>query len=136
MVKWASDVSESMHRDSGGASSTGTFVVPSTRPTPEATSASAADSETLSRRWAHRASGPPNGPVTFTDVTERDRFFEGNPWYLLGLLAVGLAALARGQVWVVVISLAVAGVVIGAWYPIWRWRKNSRMREAKPSKKR
>jgi len=50
-------------------------------------------------------------------VAERDRFFEGNPWYLLGLLAVSFAALARGEVWVVVIALAVAGVVIGVWYP-------------------
>ena len=80
--------------------------------------------------------GSANATITFACVAERDRFFEGNPWYLLGLLAAILAALARGQVWVVVISLAVAGVAIGAWYSIWRWRKNSRMREVKPSKKR
>lgn len=81
-----------------------------------------------------RRQRPPHGPVTFIFVAERDRFFEGNPWYLLGLLAMIIAAVARGQVWVVVVSLAIAGVVIGVWYPIWRWRKNSRLREAGPTK--
>jgi hypothetical protein len=54
-------------------------------------------------------------------VAKRERFFEFNWLYLLGLLfSVASAWVANGFLFVLVLS-ALAGVVISVYYVVWRW---------------
>ena len=76
-------------------------------------------------------------PCYVSLVAQRDRFFRGNPWALLGLVPAISVALALGQVWEVELILASAVITLGAWYSVWRWGKgkNSRLRsEETPDK--
>ena len=57
-------------------------------------------------------------------MVTRERFFEFNWGYFVGLVALIIGAWRSDGPWLVLGSLAVAGVIAGVWFLFWRRSRN------------
>ena len=57
-------------------------------------------------------------------VASREHFFEFNWLYLVGLVLAGTSAWLSGGPWLVLGTLAAAGLIAGVWFLFWRRSRN------------
>jgi membrane protein implicated in regulation of membrane protease activity len=59
-------------------------------------------------------------------VAGRERFFEFNWVYFIGLVAFAIGGWVAEGPWLVLGSLAVAALIAAGWYPFWRRKQRRR----------
>ena len=57
-------------------------------------------------------------------MAKREHFFEFSWWYFIGLVAVIIGAWRSDGPWLVLGSLAGAGLIAGVWFLFWRRSRN------------
>lgn len=57
-------------------------------------------------------------------MARREHFFEFNWWYFIGLVVVAISAWRSDGPWLVLGSLAAAGLIAGVWFLFWQRSRN------------